>query len=307
MIDRSMFEKLLGLWQRLGHEPTLAEQYEKIARKIDPSDLQRSSDSEWALTEADLLGELTTGETHTDRISGYYTREGLEFALERYGLLDKIRELGFSDLRFAFDTENPKRQHIVCRGTKDGKEHVLMDLMMGRIQQTAPAGVEPADDLELLSIEWMMLQNPSEEFAPDHPRWPGQEHPGLGLNEEVMLLHILGARRLGLDGVVSHPSRYHIAWLGRGRFFFLDPAVQGRFDALREALSVLELSDATWKMERGEVRWADDGSTVEWLPEDYVIATSDRLAAYLRSDFYEEPRNASHERARDRGIRVESD
>ena len=177
-----------------------------------------------------------------------------------------------------------------------------MDLMMGRIRQLAPDGVEPPDDLELLSIEWMLLQNPAEVFAHDHPRWPGQEYPGLGLNEAVMLLHILGARRLGLDGVVSHPSRYHIAYLGRDRIWFLDPAVQGRFEALREALSGLELSDATWQMERGDVRWADDGSPLEWLPMDFVVPTSPRLAAYFRSRAYHEPRAASFESARARGI-----
>ena len=179
-----------------------------------------------------------------------------------------------------------------------------MDLMMGRIRQVAPEGVEPPDDLELLSIEWMLLQNPAEEFAPDHPRWPGQEYPGLGLNEEVMLLHILGARRLGLDGVVSHPSRYHIAYLGRDRIWFLDPTVQGQFDALREALSGLDLSDATWKMERGEVHWVDDGSPVEWLPRDYAVPTSERLKAYFQSLAYQEPRTRSFEDAFRRGITV---
>lgn len=302
MSDRPLFERLVDIWQRLGSEPTLEEQYERIARKIDPSDLQRSSSGEWELSEEELLDELTTGEPHTDRISGYYTKEGLEFALERYGLFDKLRKLGFGDLRLEFDTENPKRQHITCFGSQSGREFLLMDLMMGRIRQLAPEGVEPPNDLELLSIEWMMLQNPAGSFAPDHPRWPGQEHPGLGLNEEVLLLHILGARRLGLDGVVSHPSRYHIACLGRDRIWFLDPTVQGRFDALRETLAGLDLSDATWKMERGEVRWVDDGSPVEWLPKEYIVPTSPRLAAYFRSSGYQEPRTASFERARARGI-----
>ena len=307
MTERSLFEKLLDTWRRLGTEPTLAHQYERIARKIDPSDLQRSSGEVWDLTEADILAELTTGEPHTDRISGYYTKEGLEFALERYGLFEKIRQRGFSELRLAFDTENPKRQHITCFGTTGDREYLLLDLMMGRIRQRAPAGVAPSGDLELLSIEWMMLQNPAEDFTPDHSRWPGQEHPGLGINEEVMLLHILSARRLGLDGVVNHPSRYHIAYLGRDRIWFLDPVVQGRFDALREALSGFELSDATWKMERGEVRWADDGSPFEWIPRDYVVPTSSRLADYFRSRSYQEPRAKSLDGARRRGIEVASE
>jgi hypothetical protein len=296
---------------RLGEAPSpehtsrLAEEFERIARQIDPSDLQRSDEVDWGLTEAELLGDLVDSQPHATRISNFYTPQGLEFALERYGLLGKIRSMGFSDLRFTYDIGDTRRQHITCRGSKGGGEHLLMDLMMGRISIPAPGSVDPADDLQMLSIEWMMLQNPTEEFAPDHPRWPGQEHPGLGLNEEVMLLHILGARRLGLDGIVNHPSRYHVAFLGRDRIYFLDPGVQGRFDALREALSNLQLSEAAWRMERNEVCWADDESPVEWWPRDYIFPISDRLVAYFKSPSYQEPRSEGYRRALERAITID--
>lgn len=301
----SWLGRLWGRWRRRGEPATLSERYGEIARSIDPHDLQRSEDDDW-LTEADLIGDLTGDHYRARRILDFYTEEGFQWGLERYGLLDKIRQLGFDDLRFAFDTADPKRQHITCHGTKDGAEHLLMDLMMGRIHKPAPEGLEPGDDLELLSLEWMMLQNPSIAFSADHPRWPGQDHPGLGLNQEVMLLHIQSAKRLGLDGIVSHPSRYHIANLGHGYHWFFDPEVQGRFDALREVLAELDLSDATWRMERGEVRWAEDDTPVEWLPGDLVYPISDRLADYFRSPFYEEPRARSHARSRNRGISFRS-
>ena len=297
----SWLDELRDRWRRQGRPESLAEEYRRIAAEIDPHDLQRSDADSW-LTEADLIGDLTGDHFSTRRILDYYTEDGFVFALERYGLLGKIRGLGFDDPHFTFDTADPKRQHVTCHAAKGGIDHLIMDLMMGRIRKPAPGGLEPPDELEFLSIEWMMLQNPSIEFAPDHPRWPGQDHPGLGLNEEVMLLHIQSARRLGLDGVINHPSRYHIAYLGREHSWFLDPRVQGRFDALRQALSGLELGDATWRMERGEVRWADDGSAIEWLPEDYVFPTTKQLAAYFQSPFYEKPRAASRQRAARRGI-----
>lgn len=286
------------------HTSRLAREFERIARQIDPSDLQRpdDDDNELSLTEADLLIDLMNNQPHSTRISDFYTTKGIEYALERYGLLDKVRAKGFADLRFTYDLADPKRQHITCRGFKDDEEHLLIDLMMGRIRMGDPKGVIPGDDLEMLSIEWMMLQNPTETFAADHPRWPGQEHPGLGLNEEVMLLHILSARRLGLDGIVNHPSRYHVAFLGRDRIYFFDPEVQGRFEALREALADLDLSDAAWKMERKEVRWADDDTPIEWYPRDYIFPISDRLVGYFDSPAYEQPRQESYRRALDRGI-----
>ena len=283
----------LGEAPRPEHTSRLAREFERIARQIDPSDLQRSDGEDWGLTEADLLGDLVDSQPHTTRISDFYTPQGIEFALERYGLLARVRGKGFTDLRFTYDIDDPKRQHIMTFGSKEGEEHLLMDLMTGRIRIPAPEGVAPDDDLEMLSIEWQMLQDPTATFSRDHPRWPGQEHPGLGLSEEVMLLHILSARRLKLDGVVNHPSRYHVAFLGRSRILFFDPEVQGRFDALLEALRELDLSDATWRMERGEVRWADDGSRVEWWPRDYIVPVSDRLASYFESQTYAAPRAAS--------------
>ena len=116
-----------------------------------------------------------------------------------------------------------------------------------------------------------------------------------------MLMLFQGARRLELDGLAHHPSRYHIAFIGSGQFFFLDPAIQGRFEALREVLAPLDLTEAAWKMERGEVRWSD-GEPVSWIAEDIVVPASERLFAYLGSRHYQEPRAAALDAARERGI-----
>ena len=137
------------------------------------------------------------------------------------------------------------------------------------------------------------------------PAWPGQEHPGLGIGEAdhahaVPRGATPGARRAD----AHHPSRYHIAFIGGGQFFFLDPELQGRFEAIRDVLAPLDLSEAAWKMERGEVCWGD-GEPVEWIPEDVAVPASDRFFAYLGSREYQEPRMAAREAAQSRGIVLE--
>ena len=224
--------------------------------------------------------------------------------MERYGLLDEIRKLGFDDLHHELDPADPQRQKGKLYGTKDGTEHLLLDMILGRVRRDAPEGLEPGDPLELLSIEWLMLQNPTREFSLRHPQWPGQEHPGLGVAEQTIMMLFQAAHRLELDGVVQHPSRYHIAFICSSQFVFVDPKIQGRFMALREALSHLDLNDATWMMERGEVHWADDHTPVEWIPEDIVIPTSDRLVVYLGSQEYLDERNEAQEHAEARGFIV---
>ena len=276
------------------------EQYAQIAQELDPYDLQRPS-GEWELSEADLMGDLAGPGYRGTRILGYYSRHGIEFALEKYGLADEIRKLGFAQLRLTADPSDPERQHLTVHGTKGGEEHLLVDQVIRRVVRPAPEGLEPPDEIELLYVEWMMLQNPTEEFSLRHPQWPGQDHPGLGIGEQAMHMLFQGATRLGLDGLAHHPSRYHIAFIGGAQSFFLDPEIQGRFEAIREVLAPLDLAEAAWKMERGEVCWSD-GEPVEWIAEDIVIPASERLFSYLGSVHYQQPRAEALERARERGI-----
>jgi len=281
-------------------ETSVYEQYAQIARELDPYDLQRPS-GEWELTEADLMGDLAGPRYQATRMLDYYSRHGLEFALEKYGVMDEIRKRGFTKPRLTIDPSDPERQHLTIHATKDGAEHLLVDQVLGRVVRPAPEGLEPPDEVQLLYVEWMMLQNPTEEFSLRHPQWPGQDHPGLGVGEQAMHMLFQAATRLGLDGLAHHPSRYHIAFIGGGGSFFLDPEIQGRFEAIREVLSPTDLSEAAWKMERGEVCWSD-GEPIEWIPEDIVIPASERLFTYIGSVHYQQPRAEALERARQRGI-----
>ena len=282
---------------------SLFEQYTQIAQELDPYDLQRPS-GDFTITEEDLYGDLTGSRAHSTRILDYYSRHGLEFAIEKYGLAETIRARGFTDLRLDIDPADPERQHLTVHAKKDGEEHLLVDQVLRRVKRPAPEGLEPPDDLTFLYIEWMMLQNPTANFSLRDPQWPGQDHPGLGIGEPTMHMLFQGAQRLGLDGLAHHPSRYHIAFIGGGQSFFLDPKLQGRFEAIREVLGPLDLSEAAWKMERGEVYWGD-GERIEWIPEDIVIPASERFFAYLGSRHYQEPLAAALEAARACGIVLE--
>ncbi|MBW2588414.1 MAG: hypothetical protein JRD92_15970, partial [Deltaproteobacteria bacterium] len=96
----------------------------------------------------------------------------------------------------------------------------------------------------------------------------------------------------------------HIAFIGGALSFFLDPEIQGRFEAIREVLAPHNLAEAAWKMEREEVCWSD-GEPIKWIPEDIVVPASDRLFAYIGSAYYQQPRAEALERARQRGIVLE--
>ena len=67
---------------------------------------------------------------------------------------------------------------------------------------------------------------------------------------------------LGLAGVGFIPAWYHTAYAARHRFQFVDPARQGRFEALVRDLAATPLRVATQLLADGAVRL--DGAPYVW-------------------------------------------
>ena len=54
----------------------------------------------------------------------------------------------------------------------------------------------------MLSIEWLLLQDPTKTFSKSKPQLPGQEHPGLGMLRELLEMLYQACLRLELDGLI---------------------------------------------------------------------------------------------------------
>lgn len=274
-------------------EEDLRKQFEQIAETISPQQLQRDSGS-WQFSEAGVLEDLQGGRHRARRILDFYSAQGVELALEEYGLLDKVRAMGFSQIRVSIDAADREHQRLTVHGKKGlGPFHQLVDLVVQKESLRVPQAAGLEGGVDLLSVKWLQLQDPTARFSVHRPKLPGQDHPGLGLVQEVMLLLFQACVRLKLDGIVFHPSRYHIAVLGVKHCFFLDPAVQGRFDALREALGSHDLASASVLLHSDRVV-RGDGTVVEWEPAHYVAPVSERLVEYFRSKAYVGARVAAH-------------
>jgi acetoin utilization deacetylase AcuC-like enzyme len=263
--------------------------FEVVARSLDPGELQHDP-AAGDLDEADIVAELT-GRPVRRRILGYYSRAGIELALERYGILGRIRDQGFTDLAIADDLRDPERQRLTLTGAKGGARHRVLELIVGR-RRIAAGGAS----FELLSLEWLLLQDPSRELPPGRVRLPEQEHPGLGLGREIVEMLRQSCVRLELDGIVINPSHYHIAAAGNDELLFVDPAVQGRFDAIRAALAGHTLAAASEIADRGTARDAG-GEPLRWNPTDCVAPVSERLRRYFESPAYREGREAARRAA----------
>jgi len=254
-------------------ESLTLERFRTRFRRIRPHELSAEppSDDPWSLTPEDLAPGLGGGARR--RFLGFYTRHGLEVALARYGVHDRLRERGLRKIALDLDLD-PVAGDTARLFSGDWPDSPLMELRARRDSGRIPGH-------EILSVEWLLLQDPSAEFGESRPRLPGQKHPGLGMLKEVFALLVLMCERLGLDGLVIVAGHYHLVALSDDALRFLDPADRVRFRAMREALAGIPVAEASSVVDRGDLIDADRGEPVAWTPVAMVLPVSERLRSWI--------------------------
>lgn len=260
-------------------EEAVLMRYRRLAQDLDPRALSSDSgqDDGWGLTAEDL--DAVSGTHRPHRFLGFYSLQGLELALERAGLFDRVRSLGFERPILEMDLLNPTGDTLRLFGD-EARSELLIELRV-RIDRGELPG------FALLRIEWLQLQNPRAEFTAERPRLPGQSHPGLGVSQDVIALLVLACDRLQLDGLLFIPAHYHTASQGRKNLRFLDPEHEGVFRALTEPLHGLRLWEATGAIDEKRVVDAATGRPFAWRPMPMVLPVSDRLRARVEGEEYE--------------------
>ncbi|MCA9521122.1 MAG: histone deacetylase, partial [Myxococcales bacterium] len=277
----------------------LRDRFARISRSLRPSELRASDDFEIQLINEDVYGELA-GPIRERRILGYYSVHGIELALERYGLFQKLREFGFHSLETQIDPTDREHQTIRILGRRGEPIAtpllLLVELVVQRRRLLLPS-VTP-DEWDCIAVEWLLLQDPTAEFSLRRPRLPGQTSPGLGMAEEVQELLVRASLRLAADGILSRPSYYHNAVVEAVSFHFLEPRKEGELTALRELLEHLSIADASWLVDRGGVRWVD-GQRFQWEPGHHLLPVSSRAQAYFEGADYRQRAAEAYRELRD--------
>lgn len=240
------------------------------ARRLPPA-------ADWALTPEDLAAFAPGGAPPPRRLLGRYSAQGVELLLERLGVLAQVRALGFEQPTLELDFRLDDSDTVRLFGDA-ARTELLMEIRFRRDRTSLP-------EMEVLFLEWVLLQNPRRAFASGKHAIPGQKHPGLGLLRDVMAWLVGLCGELGLDGLLYMPAGYFVATFGSR---FLDPLRQARLEAMRGALSGLRLVDATRAVEEGRVIDAATGAPLAWEPAPMVIPVSARLRALVEGPAYED-------------------
>ena len=267
--SKNAWKALAGVGMALstGSLDPIPEDYDPIGKRFAgiAAELTKSSLSDaGAITDADLSDDdlaesLGLRPTRQKLLLGFYTEAGIEFALQRFGILDQLRRLGYDHFRVEFGRQHPGDLVRIC-GEAEGTEHVLMELVLERKRVAGHP---------VLYIHWLSLRHPRAQFSLLRPRLPGQDVPGLGLARETGEMLALMALRLQLTGVVYRPAHFHTAFAGRHHFSFVDAARHGRFEALIRDLHPMPLLEATRAIDEGRVLL--DGKPYAWEPDEMVL------------------------------------
>lgn len=251
----------------------LSARFATVSQDISPTELGDSGE----LTAEELEEALGIRPQRQRLLLGFYTASGMEHALYRYGIFEQLERIGYRQFRATFDSAG-MGERVRLYGEADGKDHLLVELIL---EKRRVLGVD------VLYVHWLTLRNPRAQFSERRPRLPGQDVPGLGLAREAGSMLARMAVRLGLGGVVIRPAHYHLAYPARHEFAFMDPARQGRFEALVRDLTGLTLLEATTALDEGRILM--NGEAYAW--------EADEMAYWLREPAAE-PREVDRERER---------
>jgi len=251
----------LDAYRRLGH--MLRGAGDRRARR-------RDAESDWSPTLEEVAGTLIGRET---RFLGRYSRHGIELAFEESGLMDRLRDHGYRDLRLELDLADPLG-HLLRIVSDDDGPLVLFEVRL-RIDRSLLPGTE------MLAVEWLLIQDAGSRYEMTRPLLPGQRHPGMGLLRDAAAVLIVVCERLELDGVAFTPSHYHLARMSHPAARFADPRREGWYQAVSRAVGHLPLDEAAAAVHAGRVRDEATGEAMAWEPSLLVIPVSAELTRRL--------------------------
>jgi hypothetical protein len=246
------------------------------------------------LEEEDLLGDLTQ-KKGTSLFLGKFALHEVEKVLRKRGFFKEAKKRGLWPLKFRMDSSAfppLQRFQIFCK--KEDPDLIIVDLKIreGRLHvKEYDTLISPLPESSYLILEWMTLQNPLKQFAPERAPLPGQKYPGLGLGSKVIELFVHLAKVTKNQGILAFPAYFHNAILFSRRFHFLNPYKAGEVDALRTAMPKVPFKDLAWMVHMGCLK-DESGNTYEWKSEEQIYPLSQELKKYFDSPAY---RNAYKE------------
>jgi hypothetical protein len=199
-------------------------------------------------------------------------RSGLARALHAIRRLGfQLRAEGFRGLRVEIQAPDGGG-HTLRILSLDRPGELLVEVRLSRRRSAIPG-------MEVIALEWMLLQNPRARFSERRSRLPGQKHPGLGLLRDIIGWLFVVCESHQLDGIYFVAAHYHVAMQSRRVLRFWKPEDEARTRAMSAVLEGLTLAEATSAVSAGKLIDQATGKPAAWPPAEMVLPVSPRLKA----------------------------
>ena len=242
-----------------------------------------------ALSDSDIYNDLSSSRG-TERFLGLFSKLGIQFALKKFGVFDVLKNSGLQQPEIVLDTKDSYRHKLQIIHRNDDKTLLSGELVAQRGIFAHPVlpGIKPEkNQLDLILVEWLLLQQPEKSFSRYRPQLPGQEHPGLGIGQLVYETLYWAARRDGADGVLLIPNYLHTGLFYGRQFLFTDPALEGLIYYIEKyLLRKYKLDQLTWACSEGQLIDKRSGEIFKWQPAPMLMPVSPILKDYFSSPEY---------------------
>lgn len=268
----------------------LYQKYRRIAKSISPMEIASDfsqKDLEWD----DIL--FGSDSNTSSLFLGKYSESGIELFIDKFGLGRKARQLGIRSWTVDVNTQDPFKHILtVYDGEKEDRSQIIMELV-ARYQSLEPKQEDSdflySEPLRVLMVEWLLLQNPESEFSKKRPRLPGQQHPGIGLGEELLALFSLMGRHLQVDGILNIPQYLHTGLFFGKRSLFLSPHAQVVMAKVStDLLTHYPLWKVAWASATGSIINQESSEYYQWEPRKQLLPLQLQLKKYFRSAAYQD-------------------
>lgn len=255
--------------------------YWQIAKRLNTAQLQIDNYDDAYITDSDLFNVDISKRGHNFFL-GYYSHAGLKTTIEKYGIVETLKDKGFKKVHYKIDTDDPYKHKLTFF---DGKR-MLIEVVLKRetVQLDLPSHPNlHKRRINILAIEWMSMQNPDQGFTLQRPQLPGQQYPGLGLASKAVELLMIIAWRLKLAGLVNTPQQYHNAFLYSRIFFYLNPEHQAILMALSRDMKKYPLYKTAWGLEWGAIFNVKEDEPFSWFAAKQIVPLDTELKRVFNS------------------------
>lgn len=248
--------------------------------------MSKASKQAGRLSDADILAQLTDDKRSTLWL-GHYSESEVAHLLEKLDFLSALKEKGFSHPLIVIEPLDMFEQALKIYHATAVANNLLAEFRLREVSFSHPNLLAGAP-LQMLKIEWMMLQNPAADFSVERPPLPGQRRPGLGLGKRALQLLVHLAQQDHLSGVLNFPEFFHNAYLYLEDFRYCNPQLKGLVLALRRDLHFLSLAELSWAVYLGCVINANTGKNYAWQADALVLPLENKVKQYFSRPEYEQ-------------------